>query len=346
MIRIKDIADHVGVSATTVSNVLHGKGQRVSAETRKRIEAAIKEMGYVPSMGALMLAQEKSGMIGVILFDKGTRNEPALTDPYYGSLIGYLDQCIKERQHYMLMLTVSNVEQIIHQVKAWKLDGLVACNLQPEVLEHLYSLCQKPIVSLDAYQKDRELYININTDDFGGGYQMGQYLAAMGHRRVLMVSDNDVGVDHQRWLGFKKGMEDAGVPVSEEQHLIVSNLYEERLVQYRQQEELLRRQTAVFFASDYYALEGCSVFQRMEIRIPEDLSVTGFDDLIYSMLATPRLTTVRQNIEQKARLTIDALFCLMEEGEERDRSRKWLLPVELIERESVKNIQNRNDIIV
>lgn len=338
MIRIKDIADYVGVSATTVSNVLHGKGQRVSAETRGRIEAAIKEMGYVPSMGALMLAQEKSSVIGVILFDKGTQNEPALTDPYYGSLVGYLDQYIKERQHYMLMLTVSNVEQIIHQAKAWKLDGLIACNLQPDALEHLYSLCQKPLVSLDAYRKDRELYVNIATDDFGGGYQMGQYLAGMGHRHVLMISDNDQGVDHYRWLGLKKGLEEAGIPVSDEQHLLVSNLPEERLVQYKQHEKLIRRQTAVFFASDYYALEACSIFQQMGIRIPEDLSVAGFDDLIYSRMVVPKLTTVRQNIDQKAKLTVDALFCLMEKGEERDKSREWLLPVELVERESVKRI--------
>lgn len=334
MIRIKDIADYVGVSPTTISNVLHGKAQRVSPDTRRKIEAAIKEMGYIPSMGALMLAQERSSMIGVILFDKGIRNEPALTDPYYGSLVGYLDQYIKERQHYMLMLTVSNVEGIIHQTKAWNLDGLISCNLQPDVLNHLYALCQKPLVSLDAYLEDKESYINISTDDFDGGYQMGRYLAAMGHRSILMISDNDQGVDHHRWMGLRKGLEEAGIPVSEEQHVIVSNLYEERLVQYKQHENLFRKQTALFFSSDYYAMEACPILQRMGFRVPEDISVAGFDDLFCSKLMTPKLTTIRQNIEQKAKLTVDALFSLMNG----DRHRKWILPVELVERESVQQI--------
>lgn len=341
MIRIKDIADYVGVSPTTVSNVLHGKEQRVSPETRRKIEAAIKEMGYIPSMGALMLAQEKSSMIGVILFDKGSRNEPALTDPYYGSLVGYLNQYIKEKQHYMLMLTVSNAEEIIHQTKAWNLDGLISCNLQPDMLNHLYALCQKPLVSLDAYLEDKESYINISTDDFDGGCQMGRYLAAMGHRRILMISDNDQAVDHHRWLGLRRGLEEAGIPVSEEQHLIVSNLYEERLVQYKRHEKLFREQTALFFSSDYYAMEACPILQGMGFRVPEDISVAGFDDLFCSKLMTPKLTTIRQNIEQKAKLTIDALFRLMDGASylmNGASHEKWILPVELVERESVRRI--------
>lgn len=343
MIRIKDIADHVGVSTTTVSNVLHGKEQRVSPETRRKIETAIKEMGYIPSMGALMLAKERSSIIGVILFDKGSRNEPTLTDPYYGSLVGYLEQYIKEKQHYMLMLTVSNVEEIIHQAKAWNLDGLIACNLQPGVIRHLYTLYQKPLVSLDAYMGNEESHINIAVDDFGGGYKMGRYLAAMGHRRILMISDNDQNVDHERWLGLRKGLEETGVPVSEEQHLLVSNIYGERLVQYRRYEKLFREHTAVFFSSDYYALEACSVLREMGFRIPEELSLAGFDDLFCSGLMTPKLTTIRQDIEQKARMTVDALFGLMNGNG--GGKREWVLPVELIKRESVRRIQagkNRN----
>ena len=334
MIRIKDIADQVGVSATTVSNVLHGKQQRVSPETRRKIEAAIREMGYVPNMGALMLAKEQSSIIGVILFDKGSRNEPTLTDPYYGSLVGYLEQYIRDRKHYMLMLTVSNVEEIIRQAKAWNLDGLIACNLQPDVIRHLYALYPSPLVSLDAYLENKESYINIAVDDFGGGYQMGRYLAAMGHRNVLMISDNDQGVDRQRWLGLKKGLEEAKVPVSDKQHLLVSNISGERMVQYKRYKELFRKQTALFFSSDYYALEACSALRETGFRIPEELSLAGFDDLFCSGLMTPKLTTIRQDIEQKARMTVDALFCLMEGGEKRD----WVLPVELIQRESVRRV--------
>ncbi len=334
MVRIKDIADYVGVSATTVSNVLHGKNQRVSPETRQRIEKAIKDLGYIPNMGALMLAQEKSCIIGVILFAKGIKNEPTMTDPYYGSLVGYLEQYIKERHHYMLMLTVTNVEDIIRQSKAWDLDGLISCNMLPDVLSHLYSLSQIPLVSLDAYMENKPSFINIGTDDFGGGYLMGQYLASMGHRHVLMVSDNDQGVEHHRWLGLQKGLSEAGIPMTGEQHLIVSNLYEERLVQYKKHKNLLKQQTVLFFSSDYYAMEACFILRKLGFRIPEDLSVAGFDDLFSSRFITPALTTIRQSIDRKAKLAVDALFSLMDGT----GYHKTVLPVELIRRDSVRKL--------
>lgn len=235
----------------------------------------------------------------------------------------------------MLMLTVSDAEEIIHQTKAWNLDGLISCNLQPDVIDYLYALCQKPLVSLDAYLEDREAYINIATDDFDGGYQVGRHLAEMGHRDILMVSDNDQGVDHHRWLGLKKALRDAGISVSDERHLIVSNLYEERLVQFRKNKRLFQKQTALFFSSDYYALEAFSILRDMGFRIPEDLSLVGFDDLFCTVFVTPRLTTVRQNIEQKAKMTVDALFSLLNQEERQ----KWILPVELVKRESVEQIR-------
>ncbi|MCI8294915.1 MAG: LacI family transcriptional regulator [Lachnospiraceae bacterium] len=238
--------------------------------------------------------------------------------------------------------TVSNVEEIIRQAKVWNLDGLIACNLQPGVIRHLHTLYQKPLVSLDAYLEDGGSYINIGIDDFGGGYEMGRYLAAMGHRRILMISDNDQKVDHERWLGLKKGLEEAGVPVSEGQHLIVSNIYRERLVQYKQYKELLRKQTALFFSSDLYALEACPILREMGFRIPEGLSLAGFDDLFCSGFMTPKLTTIRQDIEQKARMAVDALFSLMDGDEQRE----WVLPVELVKRGSVRRIEKREEVFV
>ena len=167
---------------------------------------------------------------------------------------------------------------------------------------------------------------------------MGRFFAAMGHRNILMISDNDLAVDHHRWLGLKRGLEDAGIFMEEKRHVIVSNLYEERLVQLRQHKKLFRQQTALFFSSDYYAMEACSVLRHMGFRIPEDISVAGFDDLFSSRMVTPALTTIRQNIDQKAKMAVDGLFGLMNGTQDGTESRKALLPVELIERESVKRL--------
>ena len=163
---------------------------------------------------------------------------------------------------------------------------------------------------------------------------MGQYLASMGHRHVLMVSDNDQGVEHHRWLGLQKGLGEAGIPMTGEQHLIVSNLYEERLVQYKKHKNLLKQQTVLFFSSDYYAMEACFILRKLGFRIPEDLSVAGFDDLFSSRFITPALTTIRQSIDRKAKLAVDALFSLMDGT----GYHKTVLPVELIRRDSVRKL--------
>lgn len=337
MVRIKDIAEYVGVSTTTVSNVIHGKEQRVSEETRKRIEEAVSKMGYVPSMSALMLAQERSGIFGVILQNKEEDSRPALADPYYSALVGYLDQFIKQNHHFMLMITVPDVKEIIRQTIAWNLDGLIACNLQEDFLISIHEHCDKPIVSVDTYINRKNNYINIMTDDFDGGYQMGKYLTSMGHQKILMLADNDRGVDHYRWLGLKKALMESGIEVMQDQHIILSPIYQERMEQIEKMQPLFQQHTALFFASDFYALEACSVLRDMGFRIPEDLSVTGFDDLLYARLAKPRLTTMRQSIEKKGEMAVRALLSMINQEERKD----WLLPVQLIERESVKRIEKK-----
>lgn len=336
MVRIKDIADHVGVSTATVSNVIHGKAHRVSEETRKKIEDAIKEMGYVPSMSGLMLAQKRSNIIGVILFGKDVSKEPALADPYYSSLIGHLDRYIREKERYMLLLTVSDTEAIIQQVRSWNLDGLIACDLPKDCLHCLHQSCDKPMVSLDAYLEDRSEFVNIMTDDFNGGYQMGNYLLSMGHRKILMVTDDGYEPSRQRWLGFQKAMKKYGAPASKAQHLVLSGQYGDRMEQLMQQQERIREQTALFFSSDQYALEAFAILREMGLRVPEDISVAGFNDLLYAELAQPKLTTMHQDIEQKAQLAVDALFCLMKGKKTRD----WILPVKLVQRGSVRRIGN------
>lgn len=335
MIRIKDIAEAVGVSTTTVSNVIHGKEQRVSPAMRTKIEQAVKEMGYVPSMSALMLAQKRSGMIGVILLNIEQEKKPSLANPYYSMLVGYLEGYIKESGHYMIMLTVPDIEEISRQVLTWKLEGLIACNLETDFLEKLHEKCEQPIVSIDTYMNRKSHFINIMTDDFDGGYQMGKYLVSMGHKRAAMLADNDVGVDHYRWLGFQKAFSEAGIALTEENHIEMPKEYHSRVEAFGQHFQEIMKFTALFFASDYYALEGCSLLRDKGVRIPEDISVTGFDDLIYAQLTIPRLTTMHQDVNEKAHMAVCALIRLIDHTIDQD----YLLPVKLVERESVRKIQ-------
>ncbi len=346
MVRIKDVAEAVGVSTATVSNVINGKEQRVSKEVREKIQTALEEMGYVRNRSAIMLAQTSSNMIGVVIPCKeGVKI--TLEDPYYSALLGNLEYEIRAHGCTMYLISQQSEEEIIRQAIAWNLEGLIVCNMVQEELAGLCEKYRRGVVSIDSYLNRSARFINIATDDFGGAYEMGKYLIRKGHTRIAMLADNDATVDHHRWMGLQRAMEEAGFMLTEKDHFLFSSSESVRELQFVQFLPEWKNYTALFVASDYYALEVSSFLQSRGIRVPEDISITGFDDLIYASLARPKLTTMSQNIGKKAKMAVEALLSLCEKkGEQKDTENlweeKWQLPVKLVERESVSDRMYKN----
>lgn len=346
MVRIKDVAEAVGVSTATVSNVINGKEQRVSKEVREKIQMALDEMGYVRNRSAMMLAQTNSNMIGVVIPCK-TGVKITLEDPYYSALLGNLEYEIRAHHCFMYLIAQQSEEEIIRQAIAWNLEGLIVCNMVQEELAGLCEKYRRGVVSIDSYLNRSARFINIATDDFGGAYEMGKYLIRKGHTRIAMLADNDATVDHHRWMGLQQAMKEAGLAITEKDHFLFSSSESVRELQFAQFLPDWKNYTALFVASDYYALEVSSFLQSRGIRVPEDISITGFDDLIYASLARPKLTTMSQNIGKKAKMAVEALLSLCEKkGEEKDTENlweeKWQLPVKLVERESVSDRMYKN----
>lgn len=329
MVRIKDVADYVGVSTATVSNVINGKDQRVSPAMRKKIRDALDEMGYVRNRSAMMLAQTSSNMIGVVIPQKpGVKI--TLEDPYYSALLGNLEYEIRQHGCYMYLITQQSESEIIHHAIAWNLEGLIVCNMPEDELKSLCEKYNRTVVSIDSYFDKADNIVNIMTDDFGGGYKMGRYLAESGHKKVAMLADNDYSVDHNRWCGLCTAMKESGVQLTEKDHFIFSSSEPVRELQLEQFFPQLMEYTALFIASDFYALEVVSFMQSKGVKIPEDISVTGFDDLIYARLSRPKLTTLSQNLSQKALMAVESLLD--------PNINVKTLEVKLVERESVKKI--------
>ena len=337
MVRIKDVAEAVGVSTATVSNVINGKDQRVSGEVRERIQKALDEMGYVRNRSAMMLAQTNSNMIGVVIPDKpGTKI--TMEDPYFSALVGNLEAEIRAHDCYMYLIAQQREEEILKQAIAWNLEGLIVCNL---VEPQLRSLCEKyrgSVVSIDSYLNRKANFVNIATDDFGGGYKMGKYLIRQGHTKIAMLADNDQDIDHYRWMGLQRAMEEEGLVIKETDHFVFSASESARELELNQWLPMLKEYTALFVASDLYALEVSSFLQSRGLRIPEDISVAGFDDLIYARLARPKLTTINQNIGKKAQMAVEALLALRDKNVDQVVQEPHVLPVRLVERESVGRI--------
>ena len=141
---------------------------------------------------------------------------------------------------------------------------------------------------------------NVGVDDYSGGYQIGEYLDSCGYHKALFISETGKDSDYYRWMGFKQAMEKNGRFCSKSRLMVVSSKRMQRLHEY---EELLPRfleAKALAFSSDFSAIEAINFFVDHKISIPDQISVTGFDDSIYASLVRPKLTTVHQDVSQKA----------------------------------------------
>ena len=336
MIRIKDIADRAGVSPTTVSNVIHGKTGRVSKATVEKINRILKEMEYVPSISARMLANNSSGLIGVALGFMKKGNASSFEDPFVSAMLGNLEYQIREHGYYMMLVARHEQDDIMQQALGWNFDGMIAMALKEKEIAELSERLGKPLVTIDQYLPPELGVRSITMDDRGGAYQMSQYLIGKGHKKFLFLSDCDLGVDHYRWLGVRQSIEEAGIEDFESRHIVIPWNPEQREKAYEEMLPFFKKQTALFFSSDYYALEASNFLQNRGIKVPEEISIAGFDDVTYATLARPKLTTVHQMVDGKARRAVEVLMHLIQdEPVQKDIPP---LPTTLVERESVRDL--------
>ncbi|MDD6576414.1 LacI family DNA-binding transcriptional regulator [Mediterraneibacter faecis] len=336
MIRIKDIADRAGVSPTTVSNVIHGKTGRVSKATVEKINRILKEMEYVPSISARMLANNSSSLIGVALGFMKKGNASSFEDPFVSAMLGNLEYQIREHGYYMMLVARHEQDDIMQQALGWNFDGMIAMALKEKEIAELSERLGKPLVTIDQYLPPELGVRSITMDDRGGAYQMSQYLIGKGHKKFLFLSDCDLGVDHYRWLGVRQAMEEAGIEDFESRHIVIPWNPEQREKAYEEMLPFFKKQTALFFSSDYYALEASNFLQNRGIKVPEEISIAGFDDVTYATLARPKLTTVHQMVDGKARRAVEVLMHLIQdEPVQKDIPP---LPTTLVERESVRDL--------
>lgn len=341
MATIKEIAELAGVSTTTVSNVIHGKTKRVSPSTIQKIEQLIKDVGYVQKMGLKVLNNEKSQLIAVVINYHKDFKDSVLGDPFYGKIIGFIEEYVQKHDCYLMMYSTKDIEKIFQMVMGWNVDGVIAISFSKRNCEKIYQLIKKPIVSVDAYgeveEGQEEYVVNIGLDDESGGYKMTKYLLECGYDHIKVCAGRDSGVDHLRYIGAKKAMDEYALNNQKLQFVSLGMNYEKRKESY---EWLIRRRqpkTALFFLSDIYAMEAISFMADKNISVPGEIGIAGYDDISYSKFSTPRLTTVKQDVAEKAKLAVDVLFELIEEGNEKAAGHKEkLLPVTLVKRNSVQ----------
>ena len=139
-VRIKDIADELGVSTATVSNVLHGKTKKISDATIKRVEKKLEERGYIPNIAAALLARNDSRIIGVVVNDHEKYEGRALEDPFIASALNYLSDEIEDEGYFMMLKKAHKVMDIVRFASMWNLDGMVEAGSISPVIGRVFKL--------------------------------------------------------------------------------------------------------------------------------------------------------------------------------------------------------------
>ena len=285
---IKEIANSLGVSTATVSNVIHGHLEKMSPETAQLVRKKLEQYQYIPNMGARMLAKGDSEIVGVITNYPNREEKFALQDPFVSEMIAALENAIRARGYYTMLRAAQTAAEIHRISQTWNAVGLIVMGLQANQCRELIEATRKPIVFVDCYFDEGEQYNNVGLDDLGGMRQLTETLLKLGHRNMLLVGDQPTlwGVDALRLRGHQQALSAAGIAWTQERYFCISKDRKRRSEDYRRLVECFRRMgcTACLFISDYYAVEAMDYLLDHGIRVPEDISVTGFDDNILSRI--------------------------------------------------------------
>lgn len=342
LVTIKDIAKEAGVSVMTVSRVIHGNQEKVSKETTERIQKIIDRTGYIPNSSARSLVVKSSRIIAVII--NMEVHDRLLMSPHNALLLEIMARKIRKESYYMMIHFVNTASEITQCLKSWRVDGCILMGIQGDAVKDIEKSNHIPKVYVDT--RNHDVY-NIGIDDQKGGYLATEYLITKGHRKMIMVSVPVLFPEessYMRYCGFKQCIEE--YRQREGYECVGEHIVEKSSAKAGEQIRRLMKEgyTAAFIFADNFAIEIMEDLKSHGVRIPEDFSVIGFDNQRMSYFVTPKLTTISQSVEEKGLNAVNMLFQIMQE--EKLSRKTMVLPLQLVERESVRDIcseERRNE---
>lgn len=322
-VTIKDVAEAAGVSVSTVSYTLNNTGA-VSQEKRLKVMEAVKTLGYVPNGMAKSLKLKKNGFIGYFAY--------FLYGVVYGEVLRGIENVMNSQNQEMIAAKCGSMQNITHISRLLRermVDGaIIFSNTIPD--EMLMALADEncPVVVMD-----RELYSphisSVLVDNESSAFRVGEYIHNIGFRRVACLTGD--GFDGlKRMKGFLEAVQEFDLDFPEawrvKAHWQEDTAYEETIRFIRKG----YRPEVIFAFNDEMAIGCIRALKDMLIRVPEDISVIGMDDIAASSLVSPTLTTVRRPLYELGETAAKTLLDMMNGGP----SSKIVLPTALIQRES------------
>ncbi|PKO03839.1 MAG: hypothetical protein CVU43_00550 [Chloroflexi bacterium HGW-Chloroflexi-5] len=330
---IRDVAQLAGVSHQTVSRVIN-QYDRINPETRKKVDDAIEVLGYHPSAIAQSMSYGGTRTFACI--------SPNLTDYTFASMIEGAETYAREHGYFLISATApdaSSFQNLVEQlVQSRRTEGLLVINPYADK-RYLYLPKDVPVVLLGARPRTKGL-ASVALDDKQGGYLATKHLLSLGHKQIALISgplEEDCVQD--RINGYKKALDEAGLPFEKE--LIYSGDWSATSGQVGV-ENLIKQGmnfSAIFAQNDRMATGAIHFMQKIDWRIPEDVSIVGFDDMPLSSYFNPSITTIRQDVPILGHNAVRLLINKKENpGEE---IQQLLYTPELVIRNSTSEVKKR-----
>lgn len=323
-VTIRDVAKHAGVSVASVSYVLNGI-DKITPETKERILKAIKELDYKPNMTARSLSTGKSGLIGVCLpiTEKGDIPGDLLeNNPFFSEFISGIEYTTRNQGYDLVICGLDKNMKYKDWFQRRRFDGLIILGVYPKsIFDEIKSL-DIPVVLSDAYEEYATDFHRVMVNDEHGGYIATKHLLDLGHRKIAFASGSikNSFINNYRYQGYVKALKEADVKLDK------SLIFEEHVNfegGYRTGQKMLKsncKASAIFVAADIMAIGLLKAYIEAGKKIPDDLSIIGFDNIKFAQYTVPGLTTVKQDTFMKGRMSAEMILNDLKEGKRTNHS--------------------------
>lgn len=329
-VTIYDVAALVGVSSSTVSRVMAGRGQ-IAASTRESVLDAVTQLGYRPNTVARSLASGATDTLAILL--------PDLTNPFFPELVGQIQSQAERKGITVLLCNTHNDPDIerrfLDTLLSHQVEHVLCCGLALNRAAAEASVrAGLNFIGIDRAVPAQGTYL-VQSDNRRGAYLATKYLLELGHRRIAHIA-GPVGIDvaRQRRRGYQDALTEAGA--YHEDLIVVAEFGEEAgAAAFRQLRARNVDETAVFAANDLVAIGALFAAHEIGLKVPDDLSLVGFDDISLTKYVSPQLTTVRQDVAALAEAAVNIVVS----ADRANHRKKTTLPTELIIRDSARRIR-------
>ena len=322
-----EVAALAGVSQSAVSRVFT-PGSSVSPKTAEKVRAAAERLGYRPNVLARSLKSGRSRIIGLLV--------AYLENYFYPEVVEKLSRDLQKEGYHVLVflapVTTVNVDQVVHEIMDYQVDGIVLASVS--MSSDLAERCLAtgiPVVLFNRGQDDPRLS-SVTTNNRLGGFALADFLVSLGHNRIAYIAGFEgASTQRDREIGFREGLAAAGQTLFARAE--GNFVYGDAQIAARNLFATPRRPDAVFVGNDHMAFAVMDVLRfELGLRVPEDVSVVGFDDVPPASWPAYNLTTYRQPVDQMVAETVAMLIAKI--GAERAEPRQVVLEGGLIIRGS------------